>query len=341
MASACIEEEGEEEVLQWAAGLACATDPAVQTTLLARSSSLWQAVSDWMDVEARQKRDIAMALVRLLEIGPRLFLFPADGPKEEAEARDLVDITSKVSPGGLAILLLRRPGLNGIPDLARAGPTLDRARYTWEDYVTERVAWHTFGCVSHARTFGATLSGLTREDDAGLERALDRDAAARWDGQDSDPLTAEPWRTRAILRANPGHPRRSLLLSTLVCRTLTAWLLERCLLWEAHARDVLRPMLAETFQSEDAEAAFARLQDPKAMEARVIPPGSPLPTHAEDLAGLATYLHHSNAPPELYRAGQELRMLRNLLAHGSPAGWGAVLALKGLERRLRTLNVRR
>jgi hypothetical protein len=144
-----------------------------------------------------------------------------------------------------------------------------------------------------------------------------------------------PWFARALLSQGDQGAANPLLRSSMVCAPLAREILGRCLALEGVERSrglvTLRGSAAPDFASE----RFVRFQEGvRGFGAEFYPPRIPCrprdPWHFVTLGELTSML-----PRETGRGPgrEDLRNLRNAIAHGHWVGWHAVQVLKGLERR--------
>lgn len=238
----------------------------------------------------------------------------------------------------------------------------------WAGYLHERVAWHVAGNFDRAQHIGERLRESNIRlptHERALEGVLDAHAAAAFsalaDGQRQailrnldvienardlqlDPaltgaatnaVRPAPWVARALLLQVPSHPKRRYLESLQVCRPHANRLLGRCMELEQIARDMLMPSLAGIDPDSDTMGRFdylSRHQD--AIDHIIDPRGARPIADPWDVGGFGSVVKASGArraKGDLPKYLDQLRQLRNALAHGSAAGWRATEMLDRIE----------
>lgn len=280
-------------------------------------------------------------------------------------------------PGSLAtIVMTHGPApLAGALRLDAAWPAGSHGaqdlRSRWAAYLHERVAWHAGGDLAQVMEAAEHLEPLSVADDQALEAGLDRHAAAataRLDAptlerlsRDLGPVATDPtlqftvrshaidsrrtcpvpWLARGLLLRTPAHPNRRYLASLAGCRSLAGRLLARAIELEQHARDELMRDPPVCDVAERTMRVVERLKrESQAVEHRLAPTGRSELHDPWDVAPFFELLDARGIKGLRRRQFDELRWVRNALAHGAAVGWKALEIMDSLEGAIRTQSNR-
>jgi hypothetical protein len=327
----------------------------------------------WMEMEAVSPRQVAVGISQCVERCRRVFAFSPRSNLERwvDDSRQLLETAQKV-PDGLAfgIVLFMPPEARetltvrldvGWPARAQGamGPDSD-----WVDWLHEQVAWHAGGLLDACERTGSFLNGIPPRRPELVEQALDDHADRAFDqlgatqrealaksvavvnqmpnltlpsgigGVVLSTDTPVPWLARALLRRVPGHPERQYLRSITTCVPRSMRLLGRCQLLEHRCRDRLVRVGLDGEPSEQASILLRASRG--AAEGDGVNEGNH--THGRDSAWefeeFAQLIKLGRISKAERRDMDELRRLRNHLAHGQPVRWDAERVLAGIERNL-------
>lgn len=244
----------------------------------------------------------------------------------------------------------------------------------WRRYVHHRLAWETGGDLQRARCWDAAgIGSIALGDDATLERqfnecavadlhALPSEVIERWNMSlqadarghvaapkgslscelerlglwwrpiHTDRLRPSPWAARAALLGSPNGLLRPWLRSCLSCAPLAREIMGRCTDMESLLRSRLARALRSTAPSDDTIRLQDRFKAPGDFLNSTYPSASPArPTDAWDFASFGEILKQTGTGRG-YR--EELRQIRNALAHGHPPSWFLVQRLRSVERQV-------
>jgi hypothetical protein len=138
-----------------------------------------------------------------------------------------------------------------------------------------------------------------------------------------------PWLARAVLgREGRSSPARGALRAALTCAPLRDAVVARCLSWEARLRGAYVPVGQPPPR---AAAAFADLERGQGPDRAGYPPECPaLPRSAWELVPLGEFVSALPATPAA-RVMNEVRTLRNSMAHGHYVSWATLLRADALD----------
>lgn len=244
----------------------------------------------------------------------------------------------------------------------------------WRRYVHHRLAWETGGDLERARSWDAAgIGSIASGDDAALERKLNEcamadlnavpsEVAEHWNtsvqadprGQvaapkgslgselerlglwwrpiHTDRLRPSPWAARAALLGSPNGLLRPWLRSCLACAPLAREIMNRCSDMESLERSRLARDLRSASPKQETHQLYDRYKEPGDFLQRTYPPLSPARPH--DVWDFASYgeILIKTQMGRGYR--EDLRQLRNTLAHGHPPTWFLIQRLRTVERQV-------
>jgi hypothetical protein len=234
----------------------------------------------------------------------------------------------------------------------------------WRTYLHWRVAWEAGGDVERAlRCDQLGLAGLRVGDDEACERLLndharvelkrmgapERKQAHQWleemlvknPPRGARPGMAKgtlaPWFARALLLEGSVPTARRFLKARLICTPLAELILTRCFELEALQRTrLMLHGLPEEVPTE-ARSRFERFQGPAlSIERELYPSLHPaLPEGPWDFASLGEFMENLvGLKPSTRKPLEQLRVLRNAIAHGHYVGWKALTRLWQAEQEL-------
>lgn len=244
----------------------------------------------------------------------------------------------------------------------------------WRRYVHHRLAWETGGDLQRARCWdSAGIGSIASGDDAALERQLNDCAVAdlhaltsevveRWNMSlqadahghvaapkgslsselerlglwwrplHTDRLRPSPWAARAALLGSPNGLLRPWLRSCLSCAPLAREIMGRCTDMESLERSRLARPLRAASPNLETQQIQDRYTDPGDFLQRTYPPSSPARPHdVWDFASFGEILKKTQMGRG-YR--EDLRQIRNTLAHGHPPSWFLIQRLRSVERQV-------
>jgi hypothetical protein len=234
-------------------------------------------------------------------------------------------------------------------------------RIAWAAYLHERVAWHAAGSIDRVDSLSHRIGAISVGADRDLETALGLDADEAFavlggpvrndlltstrtlsghsnltiprglSGQSRVVSRPAPWLARALLRAKPDHPERRYLASLTVCRPLADRLLGQCQDMEQRCRDRLLPQLPDNLHDQWVSSRYAKYKARQSAE-YIYAPGELLDLQSEwEFADFESIIKASNLNKREGDIMHELRILRNILAHGQAIGWKATTTIERLE----------
>jgi hypothetical protein len=234
----------------------------------------------------------------------------------------------------------------------------------WRTYLHLRVAWEAGGDVEQVLQCDPLgLSELKTGDDEACESLLnqharkemerlparEREQAVRWleETVAQAPVRGArpgmergmpaPWMARALLLEGRAPTARQFLQARLVCMPLAELLLTKCLEIEALQRTrLMLQRLPEVVPSE-VLVRFERFQGATpSMERELYPATHPAPPNDSwAFATLGEFMENLvGLRPSVRRSLEQLRLLRNAVAHGHYVGWKALTRLWQTEQEL-------
>jgi hypothetical protein len=252
----------------------------------------------------------------------------------------------------------------------------DKPHRNWAIYLHTRLAWESAGNLDRAMQWEQGIgSRVGYGQDAQLEASLNklateewgrvaresanevRDRLCRatpraapmdesllrqrlfWRPHGSTVSRPAPWVARALLLEGKSDEAYELLRVSLVCGPLLRAAVGRCLDLEAHARTRFREFLRDPLQLEpEASSRLAAFRAGRGPDVQLYPKGCPaLPTTGWAFTEFGPFIGALRSLPQTQRdALNDLRTLRNALAHGHFVPWIVFEKLREVEAIIRT-----
>ncbi|TVQ00250.1 MAG: hypothetical protein EA381_07780 [Planctomycetaceae bacterium] len=240
----------------------------------------------------------------------------------------------------------------------------------WQHYLHRRIAWESGGRLSRADSLARQVefARLQPGNDAALEKEFTQEAISTfselprekrdpllktveefvdgkplsdrvrpdlfWDPAHLRVTTPVPWVARAMLQLNPRRPFSEFLRGCLLCIPLAQSLLTACFLIENQVRGRIR-LPNDAPPGAPFEEAWQQFVGGASFTSSLYPASGPsVPASPWAFASLGEILCQDEGSLTGNDWRQEVRLLRNHLAHGHYAGWETLQLTRQLISRL-------